>query len=154
MTIKYHNVADRGAGPGIVKRGSIPMKRGIWDLYETTHPFIGLFERCYWIEPAESTGYLSDKERDEALEEIAKFFELNIQDNMIMLECSNMRIMGGVSVNAGTSYLNEKERKRRGLKDRHEDHPSVQGYELRFSQRDAVTFLSLWRGYERPSTEG
>lgn len=145
---KHDNVSDRGAGSGVIRAGSVPIRRGVWDLYETTHPLIGLFERCYWIELSNMEHYLSDKEREKALEELANFFKLNIKDNLIMLDYSHLRIMGGVSINAGESYLRDKKRKSQGIKDKFADMPFNAGYELRFSERDAVTFLALWRGYE------
>lgn len=145
---KYDNYCNRGAGTGVIPSGSAPMRRGIWDLYETTNPLIGLFERSFWIELNRDTEYLNKDVRDAALEELAHFFENNIKDNLIFLEHSNLRVMGGVSINAGTSYLRDKERKKRNIQDKYQDEYSVQGYELRMSYDDAVTFLSLWQGYK------
>ncbi len=47
---KYDNEVDRGAGTGIIKKGAVPFRRGYWNVYETTTPYIGLFERSFWLE--------------------------------------------------------------------------------------------------------
>lgn len=144
---KQDNHSNRGAATGVIYSGSRPMKRGIWDLYETTNPLIGLFERSFWIELNSDTEHINDNIRDAALNELAHFFENNIKDNLIFLELSTKRVMGGVSINAGTSYLRDQKRKKQKIKDKYQDEYSVQGYELRMSYNDAVTFLALWQGY-------
>ena len=146
---KQHNKEDRGAGSGVIRAGSKPMERGVWDVYETTNPYIGLFDRCFWLEVRASKDYLDKKQREAALSELAAFFVDNIKDNIIFLDFSSKRIMGGVSINAGTSYFNQKNRSARSKrKDRFPDEFHTQGYELRMSEKDAVTFLTLWKGYE------
>jgi hypothetical protein len=149
--LKYDNHVARGAGSGIIPAGAKPMKRGVWDVYETTHPFIGLFDRCFWIEFNDDHQYDS-RLREEALEDLSYFFDENMKDNLIMLEFSNMRIMGGIAnisgkSRAGIVYREEKERNKKH-KPKFPDTPLVYGYELRFCHEDAVTFATLWPGYE------
>ena len=148
---KSDNTYTRSAGSGVIPAGTAPMRRGEWDLYETTNPSIGHFERCFWLEYRND--FPTADVTNATLKNLAKFFEGNIKHNLIFLEFSNMRVMGGVSINAGTSYLRDVDRKKRnakrGIVDKFPDVPLTQGYELRFDTEDAVTFLTLWPGYSR-----
>lgn len=150
VMFKSDNKYNRSAGTGVILTGTMPMRRGAWDLYETTNPSIGHFDRCFWLE------FRNDHPTEEmkvaTLKNLAKFFEGNISDNLIMLEFTDIRIMGGTSINAGTSYMRELQRKKRnkerGVVEKWPDVPVLLGYELRFNAPDAVTFLTLWPGYE------
>lgn len=148
---RTNNTYNRPAGTGIVYAGSKPMVRGVWDLYETTNPGIGHFQRCFWLEYG-SDDHPDDELKAATLMNLAKFFEGNIKDNLIILEFYDIRVMGGVSINAGTSYIREVKRKKmdakRGVVDKWPDVPLLLGYELRFDHDDAVTFMTLWPGYD------
>jgi hypothetical protein len=147
---------NRGAGTGVILAGSNPFARGIWDVYETTNPLIGLFERSFWLEGNPNSwppNVSSRKILDEALDDFSIWVDTNLVDNLIFLEWTNIRIMGGIAnihgkQIAGSAYRREKERKTKGIVDAYDDHPSTVGYELRLSERDAVTFVTLWGGYE------
>ena len=133
---QQNNDRCRPAGTGIIKAGTKPDKRGVWDLYETTNPRIGLFDVSLWIERNDD---LSHKNED-ALKEIAIFVRDNIKENIIMLEFNHKRIMGGYGSGekAGRTYLEG-------------DHDILdfsEGYEIRLMHSDAVTFMTLWHGYE------
>lgn len=146
MSLRYDNIKPRGAGIGVIPAGTKPMKRGIWDMYETTNPYIGLFERCFWIEFNYESWPGRDL-REAALDELATFFDQNIKDNIIVLEYAHIRVMGGVvNMTAGKAYFQEK--KHRGKKKKFSDEYMASGYELRLSERDAITFATLWKGYE------
>ncbi len=75
-----------------------------------------------------------------------------MKDNLIMLDFSNIRVMGGVcsadgKYHAGQVYRENKERNKK----RKPKFPEIylnNGYELRLSERDAVTFLTLWKGFD------
>lgn len=146
------NAKARGAGSGIIPAGAVPMKRGIWDLYETTNPLIGLFDRCFWIEVNETAKFQRNM-YDDALEDLSYFFDKNMKHNLIMIEFSNTRIMGGVvnaqgKHNAGECYRQSK--KRNEIRSpKFPDTTLILGYELRFDEEDAFTFLTLWPGYEQ-----
>lgn len=154
-TSKFENRANRSAGTGVILAGSEPIKRGIWDIYETTNPLIGLFDRSFWIEfnfnnldVRKFKSNISVK----SIEAFSHFVDKNFKDNLIFMEWSSIKVMGGVgSIKgkqvAGKVYRREKKAKEQGLGDQNY-YPMVSGYELRTSQRDAVTFLTLWQGYD------
>ena len=146
---------NRGAGTGVILAGSKPFARGIWDVYETTNNHIGLFERSFWLQGNDKwPGNVGTRNiLSEALDDFARFVDENFQDNLIMLEWTNIRVMGGIgSIDgkqiAGSVYLEEKAKKAKGIVDAYEDTPRIMGYELRVSERDAFTFLTLWKGYD------
>lgn len=148
---KRNNEADRGAGTGIIKKGAVPFQRGYWNVYETTTPYIGLFDRSLWLETSDVNHDHNSELREAALEDLSYFFDDNMKDNLIMLDFSHIRVMGGVATingecRTGQSYREAKERNKRRKPKFPELHLTV-GYELRLSERDAVTFLTLWKGY-------
>ena len=139
----YRNDPPRPAGSGIILASQQPYKRGVWDLYETTNPRIGIFELSFWIELREGV----DTNYDVALDELATFIRDNIKENIVVIEHGHQLIMGGFGSGeaAGRVFLDKKRRKKttRGY--------MVDGYEVRLMQGDAVTFLALWRGHEEQS---
>jgi len=142
--VKYKNDTPRPAGSGVIYSSQEPIKRGVWDLYETTNPRIGMFEICYWIEVGENT---KEYNKENALNELATFLRDNIKSNVVVVEHSHRILMGGFGSGeaAGRVYLNKRHRKSYG-RDLITD-----GYEVRLMQEDAVTFLALWRGHEEQS---
>lgn len=136
----YRNDPPRPAGSGIILASQQPYKRGVWDLYETTNPRIGIFELSFWIELREGV----DTNYDVALDELATFVRDNIKENIVVIEHGHQLIMGGFGSGeaAGRVFLDKKRRKKTTR-----DY-MVDGYEVRLMQGDAVTFLALWRGHE------
>lgn len=144
MTSKYNNNTDRGAGCGVIRAGALPDRRGVWDLYDLQPYYIGMFDRAFWIEYADDI-WFADEHRAAALDELATFFDDNIKDNLIMMEHIHKTIMGGIfGMKVGEEYRKRINRKKPG---KFERTGLLAGYELRFSERDAVTFKTLWKGY-------
>lgn len=149
MARPEENKYNRAAGSGVILAGSKPMRRGKWNVYETTNPDIGHFDRCFWIECVDR--YMHDNEWIEnALEELSHFFDANFNDNLILLAYTHIRVMGGVTTldgkcQAGRVYRQEKERAKK-KKPKWPDTHLVTGYELRTCHADAVAFLTLWTG--------
>lgn len=138
--MKKIRIKDRPAGSGIIKADSVPSRRGIWDLYVTSQPSIGMFDVAIWLEYS-SEYSPSDEVKQKALDEIAAFIRDNVKNNVIMLEFSHKRIMGGFGSGeqAGRNFLE---------RDDVSDLALTDGYELRLTNKDAVTFLALWQGFE------
>lgn len=135
--VKYKNDPPRPVGSGGIYPNQEPIKRGVWDLYETTNPRIGSFEVCYWIEVGSK-----EYNKENALNELAVFLRDNIKSNVVIVEHSHMIVMGGFGSGeaAGRVYLNKRHRKAYG-RDK-----TIDGYEIRLMYDDAVTFMALWRG--------
>jgi hypothetical protein len=138
----YKNDPPRPAGSGVIVKSQEPHKRGVWDLYETTNPRIGMFEVSYWLELQEgvTTSY------DEALKELAVFVRDNIKENIVVIEHGHQLVMGGFGSGeaAGRNFLNPPKRRKSTRRDY-----MIEGYEVRLMWEDAVAFLALWRGHEQ-----
>jgi hypothetical protein len=139
--VTYKNDPPRPVGTGIVLANQESHKRGVWDLYETTNPRIGIFEVSYWIELREGV----DINYDDALNELATFVRDNIKENIVVIEHGHQLVMGGFGSGeaAGRVFL-DKKRKKQTARDY-----MIDGYEVRLMWEDAVTFLALWRGHEQ-----
>jgi hypothetical protein len=141
--VTYKNDPPRPAGTGVILKSQNAHKRGVWDLYETTNPRIGVFETAYWIELQEGV----QVSYDDALAELAAFVRDNIKENIVVIEHGHQLVMGGFGSGeaAGRVFLNEQRGKQTAR-----DY-MIDGYEVRLMWEDAVTFLALWRGHEKQS---
>jgi len=139
-----HNYGGRPAGSGYLEPDAIPDKRGVWNLYETTNPSIGVFEVSFWIELDDD---VHGVDREEALKDLAIFIRDNIKSNVIIVEHSHRIAMGGYGSGeaAGRNFLNPQPNHKKDLR----RDSLIDGYEVRLMRKDAVTFMALWRGYER-----
>jgi hypothetical protein len=131
----------RPAGSGLIHDSAKPLRRGVWDLYVTTNPRIGIFEASYWLELAEGV----ECNYDTALAELAEFIRDNIEANIVVIEHNHHIIMGGYGSGeaAGRNFLKpQPARKKNQQRD-----TMIDGFEIRLMHDDAVTFLALWQGY-------
>lgn len=146
-------VKRKTATGGMIRAGAKPMRRGVWDLYELTNNDIGGFEKSFWLEHTDEF-YFPHDQHEAALDELAVFFRDNIVDNIVFMEFTHTIIMGGVTDLQSTAgkcvhrdYFQRKRWKKEGVVEKFPRTPLISGYELRLSKRDAITFLTLWRGY-------
>lgn len=133
----------RPAGSGFIYPESKPVRRGVWDLYDTSSNNIGLFEVSFWLELDDSVDRI---EASKALDELATFIRDNVNENIVVIEFGSRMIMGGYGSGqkAGIYYLNNKD-----LDEANEWF--TYGYEIRLMRADAVTFMTLWQGHEGQS---
>lgn len=134
--------AARPAGSGFILPSQTPIKRGMWNLYETTNPRIGVFEVSLWVELEDEVPH-DHSEIDLALKELATFIRDNIKENIVVLEFGHSLIMGGYGngERAGRNFLKNGKRES-------DNSYFATGYEIRMMQADAVTFMALWQGHE------
>lgn len=138
-----HNYGGRPAGSGYLEPNARPDKRGVWNLYENTNPRIGVFEVSFWIELDDNVHGIG---REEALQELATFIRDNVKANIIIVEHSHRIMMGGYGSGeaAGRNFLSPQPKRKKDLS----RDSLIDGYEVRLMRKDAVTFITLWRGYE------
>jgi hypothetical protein len=134
----------RPAGSGYLEPNAKPDKRGVWNLYENTSLRIGVFETSFWIELDDAVPSI---EREPALDELATFIRDNVKANVVIVEHSHRIMMGGFGSGeaAGRDFLSPHPSSK---KQRHR-FMIIDGYEVRLMREDAVTFMSLWQGYEQ-----